>query len=177
MDKRYQNNDSTFQDVDIQQLETLIEGSEDVILRRPVYVLKILRNISVNATTLGNTRETSSPYKHAIGLEILKHAREIPTEVRSYIENLINNKTANTPNYRYAILAQLLVIPGDIANKILGEKESLYVMDTLENQDVTLRKKALQLLGHIDMNTLKQYHQMLLQVGSQLASECEEYLR
>ncbi|TIB75332.1 hypothetical protein E3Q17_00714 [Wallemia mellicola] len=190
MDKKYQNNDSTFHDVDIQQLETLIEGSEDVILRRPVYVLKILRNISVNATTLGNTsisnilvkllrqvRETSSPYKHAIGLEILKHAREIPTEVRSYIENLINNKTANTPNYRYAILAQLLVIPGDVANKILGEKESLYVMDTLENQDVTLRKKALQLLGHIDMNTLKQYHQMLLQVGSQLASECEEYLR
>ena len=62
--------------------------------------------------------------------------------MRSYIENLINNKTANTPNYRYAILAQLLVIPGDIANKILGEKESLYVMDTLENQDVTLRKKV-----------------------------------
>lgn len=91
---------------------------------------------------LQQVAETSSPYKHAIGLEILKHAREIPAEVRSYIESLINNKTATTPNYRYAILAQLLVIPGDIANKILGEKESLYVMDTLENEDATLRKKV-----------------------------------
>lgn len=132
---------------------------------------------------------TASPYRHAIGVEVMRHA-ENADHVKTYIKQLIHDRHANSPNYRYGVLAHLLALSPTTANSVLGEEETVYVMETLEHPDITLRRKvgnnlltlpnshtqAMQVLAHINIDTLRQYHQLLLQTSPEQASECDDYL-
>ena len=62
--------------------------------------------------------------------------------LKTYIEHIIHHPQSATPNHRYSVLAHLLALSPTVANNVLGEVETVYVMETLEHSDASLRKKV-----------------------------------